>query len=648
MRNFKSSDSIEGVISALLLVVLLSFVGWKAWQAPWFVDDALITMQYAKNVADGNGYSFNKGGDDFATTSTLHTLVSSLCFLFTDSDQTALRIVKIIEFVLLIVGLILFYFLFRGAGVSRIAGVSFIVLLVTNNNSFVYLLSGMELAWYLFAIPLTLYFSHTGRKKLVGLMGGILYLIRPESILLVIAIGVLDLWSGWRQGKRDGLIARIRSWIFPAIITLSVVTPFWLYFAVTKGSIFPESGEVKLLTARNWGLYHTYFDELLKTIGWWLIFVVVGLFSEKLRTSTFLSLIVFVIVDIALYTWMGMPRSPWYYLPFHIGIFCLISLGIDILYKAFSYSTTGKAMLWTALLTAYFVIPGQGAKQLARNGAEIKGRVDKMTSINQAVGEWIAKNTPADISLAVPNIGYVGFYAKRRIVDLVGLVNPDIARHHYKDNTYWYRVYKPDYVANRLRYSINLLDNNNYEPIKVFGHLKHGGDRFVVFRRITDLDEKNQSQEVPLYLNNWSFLESGVNGYLSKTGGRLEALSIRPSDRYFGLRLTLKTNISLGKGRILEMRITLPKEPLKALIVKLRGGIVEKRYFAEFHETNRLVPGKERLLLFARENTTKSSHHVDWQKFDTLDVVFVPKSKDAAVSSFSISEIMIYAGEKGG
>ena len=64
---------------AAVAVVAGALVAY-GFDARWFEDDAMITMQYARNVAGGCGWSFNCGADDFATTSFLHTAVSSIAF----------------------------------------------------------------------------------------------------------------------------------------------------------------------------------------------------------------------------------------------------------------------------------------------------------------------------------------------------------------------------------------------------------------------------------------------------------------------------------------------------------------------------------------------------------------------------------------
>ena len=54
----------------------------------------------------------------------------------------------------------------------------------------------------------------------------------------------------------------------------------------------------------------------------------------------------------------------------------------------------------------------------------------KNTMLNLA--HWIKNNTPEDSSIALHDIGVVGYYSERKILDLVGLTNPEI-REYYQD-----------------------------------------------------------------------------------------------------------------------------------------------------------------------------------------------------------------------
>ena len=53
-----------------------------------------------------------------------------------------------------------------------------------------------------------------------------------------------------------------------------------------------------------------------------------------------------------------------------------------------------------------------------------------------AAGNWINKNTPRDAIVATHDIGAIEFYGKRKLVDMVGLVSPEIIK-KMKSRFYW-------------------------------------------------------------------------------------------------------------------------------------------------------------------------------------------------------------------
>ena len=70
---------------------------------------------------------------------------------------------------------------------------------------------------------------------------------------------------------------------------------------------------------------------------------------------------------------------------------------------------------------------------------------------------WVARNTEPDATVAAGSIGYVGFYADRHVIDLVGLVEPAIAYANHAGNVnYWYETHKPDYAIRRMKYQEQL------------------------------------------------------------------------------------------------------------------------------------------------------------------------------------------------
>jgi hypothetical protein len=69
------------------------------------------------------------------------------------------------------------------------------------------------------------------------------------------------------------------------------------------------------------------------------------------------------------------------------------------------------------------------------------------------VGDWLRKNTPQNASVAALEVGAIGYYSRRPMIDFAGLIQPDVARQLTRDTTYEDAAiyaaerYHPDYVV---------------------------------------------------------------------------------------------------------------------------------------------------------------------------------------------------------
>jgi hypothetical protein len=66
----------------------------------------------------------------------------------------------------------------------------------------------------------------------------------------------------------------------------------------------------------------------------------------------------------------------------------------------------------------------------------------------RALGLWLRDHTAASASVAAVEIGTLGWYSERPIVDIVGLVSPDNARFLGERRfDAWLERYTPDYIV---------------------------------------------------------------------------------------------------------------------------------------------------------------------------------------------------------
>jgi hypothetical protein len=77
---------------------------------------------------------------------------------------------------------------------------------------------------------------------------------------------------------------------------------------------------------------------------------------------------------------------------------------------------------------------------------------DARFEIYRAAGEWLAENTPKEATIGALEVGIIGYYAQRTMIDFAGLIQPKVAEQFAYDKTYqdaaiWaVSEYQPDFV----------------------------------------------------------------------------------------------------------------------------------------------------------------------------------------------------------
>jgi hypothetical protein len=70
-----------------------------------------------------------------------------------------------------------------------------------------------------------------------------------------------------------------------------------------------------------------------------------------------------------------------------------------------------------------------------------------MQRVNVELGRWLGENTAADATVAVENIGAIGYYSGREILDMNGLITPAVIPYKKQGRVERYlEEHPPDYV----------------------------------------------------------------------------------------------------------------------------------------------------------------------------------------------------------
>jgi arabinofuranosyltransferase len=90
-----------------------------------------------------------------------------------------------------------------------------------------------------------------------------------------------------------------------------------------------------------------------------------------------------------------------------------------------------------------------------------------------ATGKWLAENTPGDAVVACNDVGAIGYFSNRHVLDLLGLVTPEVVAYRKKQpvgrenlgGLEYIRAKRPDYLVIFPDWFPNLKNSRFLQPV---------------------------------------------------------------------------------------------------------------------------------------------------------------------------------------
>jgi hypothetical protein len=299
-----------------LLTVAAALVAFAVFYSArhTLIDDAYITLDYARNLAFHWHWGLIQTATANTATSALNVLVLAVCTVITRRPVLAVGIVYVLSTVALEYGL---RRAARTVGLPRWIGLAAVAIVAVNPL----LISsiGLEVALGAGLIGLLVAAAAAARPVWFGVLTGLLILTRPD--LLIIAVVVFAVRPGWHRGWWRSLLAG-----------LVVILPWYLWSWLTLGSALPVSLLLKT-GQRPWGgfqfgsgpeLYRsvypnaTWLSFLPAALGafaavCWLVARVVRPTERVRLLDRFFALPLAGGLHYLAYTLLGVPPYHWYY-----------------------------------------------------------------------------------------------------------------------------------------------------------------------------------------------------------------------------------------------------------------------------------------------------------------------------------------------
>jgi hypothetical protein len=468
-------------IASISLAVLAGFaiIEWQrtGGQPGAPLDDVYIHYQFARNLATGNGLAFNPGQPTPGSTSPLWAfLLAGLYRLFGDLFLGA-RAMSAVAFMLTALTIyVLAWRILADRNAALLAG----ILTALSGRLAWAGMSGMETMLFTLITLLGLLRHDVERRDdrpafASAALFGLASLLRPEGYLLF-ALSSFDRWiERWQRhkGDRNGFGVSAQPNGIPTYITASwsswlaleagavglyaaFVIPYLFFSYRTTGHLMPNtfrivSGDVKFSPLRYGLEYlrtiwndHPLLTALLPVglVAWtlhqrqarlWRVWLrrepssraqAEGRSVERKPALPLLWAVGLPLISAWLtprlrhhgrYT---MPLIPLYVLIGVAGLMALLAWWRERTLQK-KIARWGRAGLIALILALSLATAVRWAEQFAWN-------VDNINDMHVALGHWADENTPPGAALALNDIGAIGYISQRPVIDVVGLVTPEV------------------------------------------------------------------------------------------------------------------------------------------------------------------------------------------------------------------------------
>ena len=428
------------VAAALLLPLALYLVRERqiAGAQGFPLDDSWIHLQFARNLAAGAGFSYNPGEPVAGSTAPLWTLLLGAGAVVASASLAMAKVIGVVA--TLAAALITRRTALAWGTRPDVALVAAIALVWMGPIAWG-ALSGMEVSLAALLVAAALLAHARDRLLVSAACAALAVLARPEAFLLIPLL----------VAARPLTLRRVA--VFTAV-TVIVVAPAVLFSLSTAGTPYPATaaakvegglvgwlGGVREPAAVTWiARPAAFFREWLvwlATTHWLLpIALAPALILGWRRAGRALGL-----VELALIAHpLGMALLAPYRGPaFQEGRYSIHLLPLAVLAIAVAVGRPGQAAWWgrrrLVLGLAAAAWLAIAAATLVPGATRYAWGVQNINAMQVHLGRWVDAQLPKTARIALNDIGAIAFFSRRDVIDLMGLVTPEIIPYRRRGET---------------------------------------------------------------------------------------------------------------------------------------------------------------------------------------------------------------------
>jgi hypothetical protein len=482
VSDARRDDLLVALAALLPLALYLLRERAIAGGAGFPLDDSFIHLHFARNLAEGAGFSYTPGRPVAGSTAPLWTLLLAAAAVVAGASLLVTKIVGVVT------GIAAAVVTRRAAlawgappSTALVAGVG----LAWTGAMAWGALSGMEVTLAALLVAAGLLAHARGMPVLTALAAALAALARPEAIVLV----PLLFFAERPTLKRAAIFAGV---------TALVLAPSVAFSLVTVGAPFPATAAAKVeggllgwLAGARESALRTFLlrprDFVTDWTGWlwrthWLLllaFPALALAGRRAGRRLALPALALVLHPLAM-ALLAPYREP----SFQEGRYSMHLLPVAFVLLAVVAPRADRVrrtvlLVWLAL--ALLMLP--------RAADRYAWAVQNINAMQVHLGRWVDRELPKTARIAVNDIGAIAYFSRREVIDLVGLVTPEILPYkrrgdagvieYVRETCPDYLIVFPDWFPELTK--LDWLVEPVYR-VRLERNVVAGGDEMVVYR----------------------------------------------------------------------------------------------------------------------------------------------------------------------